>query len=141
MINWLIRFPYSLQEQTPFSWSKSRNRRHSHRLDSLQKSRKSTEFFWERKVSFLSSLKKQPIFHDGTEQWVQKFPHTDDVHYQIWVVLLLIGWNTFLSRHDQSKALPRSGWWQHQYGISADVTQTSFRGETSCIVVKCRLFL
>ena len=28
-----------------------------------------------------------------------------------------------------------------RYGISADVTQTSFRGETSCNVVKCRLFL
>ena len=27
---------------------------------------------------------------------------------------------------------------RHQYGISALVSQTSFRGETSCGVVKCR---
>ena len=29
---------------------------------------------------------------------------------------------------------------RHQYGISALVSQTSFRGETSGSVVKCRLF-
>ena len=27
LIDWLIRVPYSLQEQTPFSWNKNRNRR------------------------------------------------------------------------------------------------------------------
>jgi len=30
---------------------------------------------------------------------------------------------------------------RHQYGISALVSQTSFRGETSGDVAKCRLFL
>ena len=29
---------------------------------------------------------------------------------------------------------------RHQYGISALVSQTSFRGETSCGVAKCPLF-
>ena len=29
---------------------------------------------------------------------------------------------------------------RHQYGISVLVSQTSFRGETSCGVAKCRLF-
>ena len=57
---------------------------------------------------------------------------------KIWVVLL-IGWNKFLSRHDQSEELPRSVT-RHQYGIAALVFQTSFRGETSGGVLKCRLF-
>ena len=59
---------------------------------------------------------------------------------QIWIVLL-IGWSQFPTRHDQSEALPRS--WVvtcHQYGISALVSQTSFAGETSGSVAKCRLF-
>ena len=30
---------------------------------------------------------------------------------------------------------------RHQYGISAPVSQTSFRGKTSDGVAKCRLFL
>ena len=57
---------------------------------------------------------------------------------KIWVVLL-IGWNKFLSPHDQSEELPRSVT-GHQYGITALVFQTSFRGETSGGVLKCRLF-
>ena len=57
---------------------------------------------------------------------------------KIWVVLL-IGWNKFLSRHDQSEELPRSVT-RHQYGIAALVFQTSFRGQTSGGVLKCRLF-
>ena len=57
---------------------------------------------------------------------------------KIWVVLL-IGWNKFLSRHDQSEELPRSVT-RHQYGIAALVFQTSFRGETIGGVLKCRLF-
>ena len=42
----------------------------------------------------------------------------------------------------QSEALPWSGYWMmcHQYGISALVSQTSFRRETSGGVAKCRLF-
>ena len=41
----------------------------------------------------------------------------------------LIGWNQFLSRQDQSEALPRSG--RRQYGITAVVAQTSFHEKTS----------
>ena len=41
---------------------------------------------------------------------------------------------------NQSEALPRSGSvTRHQYGISALVSQTSFGGETSGSVAKCRL--
>ena len=46
----------------------------------------------------------------------------------------------FPTRHDQSEVLPRSGSvTRHQYGISVLVSQTSFGGETSGSVAKCRL--
>ena len=57
------------------------------------------------------------------------------------LVVLLIGWRKFLSRHDQSEPLyPDLGGKRHQYGISALVAQTSFRRETSGGVAKYRLF-
>ena len=46
-------------------------------------------------------------------------------------VVLLIGWIKFPTLHDQTR---------HRYGISALVSQTSFGGETSDSVAKCRLF-
>ena len=49
---------------------------------------------------------------------ISNFPRgtTNQKHYPIWVVT------------------------RHQYGISAHVSQTSFRGETSGGIAKCRLF-
>ena len=55
---------------------------------------------------------------------------------QIWEELL-IGWNLLqpIRNNTQTWVMTR-----HQYGISALVSQTSFRGETSGDVTKCRLF-
>ena len=55
---------------------------------------------------------------------------------QIWVVLL-IGWSKFSAnqRHCLDRVVTR-----HQYGISAHVSQTSFRGEISDSIAKCRRF-
>ena len=68
-----------------------------------------------------------------SEKRAQKF-HIDDVSLstEIWVELL-IGRVVREICFGQSDALPRSGYWvtRHQYGISALVSQTSFRGEAS----------
>ena len=60
---------------------------------------------------------------------------------QIWTVLL-IGWNKFPTRYDQSEALLSRIWvvTRHQYGISALFSWTSFGGETTGGVAKCWLF-
>ena len=56
-------------------------------------------------------------------------------------VVLLIGWSNFPSRQDQSEVSPRSEYSDASSGwIFALVLQTSFRGETSGGVAKCRLF-
>ena len=55
-------------------------------------------------------------------------------------VLLLIGWSKFPTRYDQSETTQIWVVIRHQYGISAPVSQTSFRGETSGGIGKCRLF-
>ena len=51
--------------------------------------------------------------------------------------MLLIGWNKF---YTNQKHYPDLGSDTHQYGISALVSQTSFFGETTGGVAKCRLF-
>ena len=69
-----------------------------------------------------------------------KIPCRWRVTTQIWIVLLIgrAAWEIWFN---QSEAPPRSGYWtRHQYGISALVSQTSFDGETSGSVAKCRLF-
>ena len=47
-------------------------------------------------------------------------------------------WRGKQSRGNYSRFFPSFS--RHQYGISALVSQTSFRGETSDNIVKCRLF-
>ena len=70
-----------------------------------------------------------------TEKRAQKF-HTDDAHYPDldsafdWLKIYFI----------QSEVPLRERVTRHQYGISARVPQTSFRGKTSGGVAKCRLF-
>ena len=69
-------------------------------------------------------------------------PYRWRVTTQIWVVLL-IGWNKFPTRRDQSELRSTTQIWvvtRHQYGISALVSQMSFVGQTSGSVAKCRLF-
>ena len=96
----MIPFPYSLQEQRLFRETRAEIGARSHRLLSLQKSRKSTEFFWERKVSFLSSLKKQPIFHDATTKWRHRAMTAEIPSY---------GW----------RLLPRSADWMKQISLAS----------------------
>ena len=51
--------------------------------------------------------------------------------------MLLIGWKYAASNQ---KHYPDPVVTRHQYGISARVSQTPFRGETSGSIAKCRLF-
>ena len=53
------------------------------------------------------------------------------------LVVLLIGERKFLTNQNYYPDLVVT---RHQYGISALVSQTSLRGETSDGVAKCRLF-
>ena len=66
---------------------------------------------------------------------MQKF-HTDD---GIWVVLLI---DRAMGKLIQPIRSTTQIWvvTRHQYGISALVSQTSFGGETSGSVAKCRMF-
>ena len=84
---------------------------------------------WRKHERMLNYLKQSwfPCKMTSDER-VQKF-HTDDVSSpHIWVVLL-IGWK----KHYPDLT-------RHQYGNSAFVSQTSFRGDTTGGVVKCQLF-
>ena len=87
-----------------------------------------------------------PLVSQPKDVWETsvEIPYWWSVTTQIWVVPL-IGWIKFPTRHDQSEALPRSTtqiWLvtRQQYGISALVSQTTFGGQTSGSVAKCRLF-
>ena len=71
-----------------------------------------------------------------SEKWVQKF-HTDDVS------LARSGQCPWLVRNLIHPIRSTTQIWvvtRHQYGISALVSQTSFRGETSDCVAKRQLF-
>ena len=54
-----------------------------------------------------------PLVSPPNDVWEtsEEIPYWWRVTTQIWVVLL-IGWNKFPTRHDQSEALRRSGWWR-----------------------------
>ena len=95
-----------------------------------------------------ASLRKQPTFGDAIigfpAKWRLRSERRNSIlmtrHYSD-LDSASDWWIKFSTRHDQSEALPRS--WvvtRHQYGISALVSQTSFGGETSGSVAKCRLF-
>ena len=95
----------------------------------------------------MASLRKQPTFGEATTgfpaKWrAQKF-HTDDASSatQIWVVLL--DWLNQISHVARPIRSATQIWveMRHQYGISVLISQTSFGGETSGSVAKCRLFL
>ena len=56
-------------------------------------------------------LAKLPLVSPPNDVWemITEIPYWWCITTHIWVVLL-IGWIKFPTRHDQSKALPRSGW-------------------------------
>ena len=95
-----------------------------------------------------NSLRKQPAFRDATTGFPAKWRLRNErrnsircVTTQVWVVLP-IGWRKFLSWHNQSEALHRSGQWRiiSMEFLRTVVFQTWFRGKTIGGVVKCRLF-
>ena len=68
-----------------------------------------TRLVWENS-RHLATL---PLVSPPNDVWEtsEEIPYWWYITTQIWVVLL-IGWNKFPTRHDQSEALPRSGWWR-----------------------------
>ena len=55
-----------------------------------------------------ASQRKQSTFHGATNGFPAEIPYWWHVTTQIWLVLL-IGWSTFATRHDQSEELLRIG--------------------------------
>ena len=70
-----------------------------------------------------------------SEKRVQKF-HTDDAS----LTRCASDWSCRIFASINQKSYPDLDSARHQYGISALVSQTSFCGETSGGVAKCRLF-
>ena len=91
VIDWLIdwsAFPIAYKSRRLFRETRAEIGVSSFRLHSLQKSRKITEFFFENEKSLSQGAWKKnsryfttPWRNNATEQWLQKFPQTDDVHY------------------------------------------------------------
>ena len=85
---------------------------------------------WENR-EHLATLRLVSPRNDVWGTFVE-IPYWWGVTAQIWVAIM-IGWSKFLSRHDQSEVLPRSGLirvvTRHQYEISTLFPRTSFRGE------------
>ena len=110
---------------------------------------KSSSCDWPRKIpNNIYSLGEEPTFRDVTTgfpcKWRLRNEFRNPIRWrvttQIWVVLLI----SHAARKkllqpirstDQIFVVTR-----HQYGISALVSQRSFRGKTSCGVATCRLF-
>ena len=95
---------------------------------------------YSEKTAFVTSSQVSPR-NDGWEASA-KISYWCRVNTQIWVVLL-IGWSKFPKSQAVRPIRSTTQFWvvtRHQYGISALVSQTSFRGETSGGVVEYRLF-
>ena len=96
--------------------------------------------FWENSRHFATP----PLVSPRNDVWETsaEIPYWRRVTTQIWVVLLT-GWSKFPKPQAVRPIRSTTQYWvvtSHQYGISALVSQMSFRGETSGGVVKCRLF-
>ena len=120
----------------PASWGKS----HSDRFDSRnQMAFTGSPLAWESN-RHLATL---PLVSPPHGVWKTRaeIPYWWRVTNQNWVVLL-IGHAAWEIWFNQSEALSSSAWvvTRRRYGISALVFQTSFSGETSGSVAKCRLF-
>ena len=95
--------------------------------------------------SFVASEAEILIFPRKSEEREQKF-QTDNVSIPRFARILLV---TVIGRTARkicfncNSIKSATQIWlvtRHQYGISALISQTSFRGETSGYVAKCRLF-
>ena len=98
-------------------------------------------------LAWVFSLRKQPTFHDVTtgfpEKWLLRNSCRNSIlmtrHYPD------LGSASFWLKQNSSRCTTDHSTTQiwivtsHRYGISALVAQTSFRGETSGGVAKCRL--
>jgi len=114
-----MRFPYSLQEQTPFSWSKSRNRRPLSQATFLTEITQKYGIFLRTKSLFLSSLKKQPIFHDATTKWRYR-AMTAEIPSYWWRSLTQICW---LDETNFSRVMNNQ---KHYLDLSSDVISMEF---------------
>ena len=96
----------------------------------------------------LDSLRKQPTFRDATKgfpaKWLLGNERRNSVpltcHYPD--LISVSDWLKQISISAQPIRSTTQIWivTRHQYGISALVPQTLFRGETSACVAKCQLF-
>ena len=85
-----------------------------------------------------TSLRKKPIFPDATTGFPAKGRLRNERRNSILMTQYSCrGGGEFASANQ--KHCPGLGVTRHQYGISALVSQTSFRGEKSGDVAKCRL--
>ena len=67
---------------------------------------------WSRAWSLATQRRKETMQKVNlNRKYELSFLEIWSVTSQIWIVLL-IGWSKFLTRHSQSKALPRSGQWR-----------------------------
>ena len=109
-----------------------------------------TYFFWWKKKGKKSFpwLRKQPTFGDATTGFPTKWRLRNERRNSILMTRHypdLSSASDWLNQMSHAARPIRSTTqiWvvtRHQYGISAFVSQTSFRGETSGSVARCRLF-
>ena len=87
------------------------------------------------KIGGSHSLRKQPTFRDITTGLPAKWRLRNECRNSILTCHYpdVAGWSKFPA--NKISVVTR-----HRYGISAHVSQTLFRGETSVGVVECRLF-
>ena len=103
--------------------------------------------FWTR-LSKISSLIKQPTFGDATTGFAAKWRLQNERRNSILMARhypdlgSASDWSYRVGNLIQPIRSTTQIWvmTRHQYGISALVSQTSFGGETSGSVTKCRLF-
>ena len=94
------------------------------------------------------SLRKQPIFGDATTGFPAKWPLRNERRNSILMTRhypdlgSASDWSCHVGNLIQPMRSTTQIWvvTRHQYGISVLVSQTSFGGETSGSVAKCRLF-
>ena len=104
--------------------------------------------FQQEKWVFCDSPKKQPTFSDATTGFPAKWRLRNEPRNSVLMTShypdlgSASDWLTQISRAAQPIRRTTQIWvvTRHQYGISALVSQTSFRGETSGSVAKWRLF-
>ena len=91
-------------------------------------------WIWRKKDSIENSDVKFLAWENDFWGTGAEIPYLWRVTTQIWIVLLIdrrsCAWKICFNQSEATN---------HQYGISVTVSQTTFRGETSGCIVKCRL--